>query len=275
MRREPFELRNDREQLIRGEVLHPPAPRGSVVICHGFKGYYRWGFFPWLAEHLAGAGLRTIAFNFSGSGVGEDRETFTEEDAFFDSTFERDLADLSIVVDQGRRREWIEGDHGLIGHSRGGATATLHEARRGGVSALVTWNSIARVMRWTADARREWREQGWLAVPNARTGQELRLGVTALDEVEQRGDLELSVPNAAARGHAPWLIVHGSADETVAVSDAHELAAAAARGERPHQLEIIDGAGHTLDVSHGMTEPSHSLARAASLTTDWLLRHTR
>ena len=71
---------------IRGEARIPVRPPGAtaqgVILCHGFKGFGRWGFFPYLAERLAAEGLTAVTFDFSGSGVGPDRETFTELHAF-------------------------------------------------------------------------------------------------------------------------------------------------------------------------------------------------
>ena len=37
---------------IRGEVYPAEASIGTVVLCHGFKGFAHWGFFPYLAQKL-------------------------------------------------------------------------------------------------------------------------------------------------------------------------------------------------------------------------------
>ncbi len=52
-----------------------PAP--GVLIVHGFKGFKDWGMFPLMAERLAEAGFAACRFNLSGSGIGEDGETFS------------------------------------------------------------------------------------------------------------------------------------------------------------------------------------------------------
>ena len=41
----------------------------TVIICHGFKGFMEWGFFPPLAELLVERGFTVIRFNYSGSGM--------------------------------------------------------------------------------------------------------------------------------------------------------------------------------------------------------------
>jgi uncharacterized protein len=61
--------------FIRGEVYRPAETAiGSVIVCHGFKGFAHWAFFPYLARSLAEAGLNAITFDFSGSGIGPNRE---------------------------------------------------------------------------------------------------------------------------------------------------------------------------------------------------------
>ncbi|HET7585248.1 MAG TPA: alpha/beta fold hydrolase [Gemmatimonadaceae bacterium] len=268
VRRERFELRAASGRPIRGEVLHPETARGSVLLCHGFKGFYRWGFFPYLAERLAAAGLCAIAFNFSGSGVGADRESFTDADAFFHATIGGDLADVASVVVHGREAGWIAERYGVMGHSRGGAVAILHASRAADVAALVTWSAIATIVRWSPQEIARWREDGYLDVPNARTGQVLRVGTGLLREIDEAASGALSIERAAHQIHVPWLIVHGTADESVEAEDAYRLARAAHATDV--QLELIDGAGHTFDIQHPMSSPSSALERAASITTTFL-----
>ena len=56
------------------------------VTVGGFKGFMDWGFWPLLAEALADAGMAACRFNLSGSGVGEDGETFSEKERFESNT---------------------------------------------------------------------------------------------------------------------------------------------------------------------------------------------
>ncbi|MGH7538277.1 MAG: alpha/beta hydrolase family protein, partial [Gemmatimonadales bacterium] len=57
---------------LRGDVRAAGGDRPAVVICHGFKGFKDWGYFPKAAERLARSGFAAVSFNFSGAGVGED-----------------------------------------------------------------------------------------------------------------------------------------------------------------------------------------------------------
>jgi fermentation-respiration switch protein FrsA (DUF1100 family) len=67
---------------------------------------------------------------------------------------------------------------------------------------------------------------------------------------------------------APWLIIHGAADASVSVDDAHRLADAAPDA----RLLIIDGASHTFDIAHPMHSSSPALDLAVSETAEWMRR---
>jgi dienelactone hydrolase len=254
--------------MLRARAHLPAKARGTVIICHGFKGFSRWGFFPHLAAAIAKEGLRAIRFDFSGSGVGADGESFTETDAFASNTFSRELEDLAAVEAEAARRGWLTSPYGLVGHSRGGGTAILHAAGNPAVGALVTLAAIAYVRRWSDSEERAWRSRGYTEVVNSRTGQVLRLGTALLDDVDAGANGPLDIAAAASRMKAPWLIIHGSADSSVAVDDAHRLADAAPDA----RLLIIEGASHTFDIAHPMNESSAALDLVVSETTEWMRR---
>jgi len=224
----------------------PGEARPAVVICHGFKGFKDWGFFPRVAERLALAGYTAVTFNFSGSGVGPASETVDEPERWFHQTLSADLADLDTVVAHvvSGAAQWV----GLLGHSRGGALAILQAARDPRISALVTWGAVADFRRYSPADLERWRSEGQLRVVNSRTGQVLRIGTDALDDLEARGGSELDVMRGAERVTAPWLVVHGSADESVPVEDAARLAGAAAPGVVKEL--VIERAGHTFGARH-------------------------
>jgi pimeloyl-ACP methyl ester carboxylesterase len=257
--------------FIRGEVYPAATPLGSVVICHGFKGFAHWAFFPYLARSLAESGLTAITFDFSGSGIGRDRETFTEADAFGGNTFSREIEDIGNVVDYARRMKFIKGKFGLFGHSRGGAMAILYAATPDAeVRSLVTWAAIGRTTWWTSEEAITWRKQGYADVTNSRTGQVMRMGTDLLDDVEMHGNTKLNVAAAAAKITVPWLIVHGTADETVPSADAerlHELSIGTST------LRLIEGASHVFDAKHPLTEVPSALEQVVQETVKFFVRN--
>lgn len=273
MQLEEFELWRDRGEqaplIIRGEARLPNDARGAVVICHGFKGFAHFAFFPLLADKLAEAGFRAITFDFSGSGVGEDRENFTNPLAFTHNTYLQELDDLDAVIAEARVHDWIESGYGMFGHSRGGGIAILHAARNPAVKALVTWASISSANRWLPEVVADWRQRGFIDIANARTGQTIPLSIELLQEVEEFGETTLNIPAAAARVRVPWLIVHGSDDETVSLSEGERLAALS---EGSSTLRVVDGANHTFGGRHPLADIPEVLDSTVRDTVDFFSR---
>ncbi len=271
VRHEPFSFDLPTGERVRGDAWIPeePAAGEALVVCHGFKGFKDWGFFPYLTEELARrTGLTAACFNFTGSGVAESMEEFDDLEAFARNTFTRELQDLEAVLDRlavGRLGELsvpAASRFGLLGHSRGGATALLKAALRRQVAALVTWAAIDSVERYATAYSSEWRSGGPAYIENKRTGQMMPLYRNVLDDL--RGNRErLDVTRAASALEIPYLVVHGSEDESVPVEAAEKLAAAA--GERA-RLVLIEGAGHTMNAAHPFTGSNAKLERAIELS---------
>ncbi len=242
-------------------------PRTAVVVVHGFKGFKDWGFFPYVCERLAAAGHLAVSFNFSLNGVGAGRNDFSDLDAFGRNTLSREMEDLHWVLDQASAGEFGDARPEricLLGHSRGGGSCVVAAAERDDVGALATWAAISTFRRWTAEQEADWDRAGVTHVPNARTGQDMPLRRTLLDDF-LRNSARLDVLSAAERLRAPWLVAHGADDATVAADEAQTLAACSNRAV----LEIVEGAGHTFDAGHPMGPPSPALLHVVGLT----LRH--
>ena len=268
---EAFEIPCRDGLFLRGDLYRAADSVGAVIVCHGFKGFARWAFFPYLSRTLAENGLTTITFDFSGSGIGRDRETFTEPEAFAHNTFSRELEDLELIEEYSRRMNWISGKFGLLGHSRGGGMAILYSAAEGSnVSSLVTWAAISYPNRWSPEDVLTWRGRGFTEITNARTNQTMRLDTDLLDDVELHGKTKVNIEAAAAKIKVPWLIVHGTADETVPSSEAARLHTS---GKRVSTLRLIEGAGHTFEAKHPLNDIPASLDRVVKETTAFFLRN--
>jgi len=265
---EPFEIPCKDGLAIRGERYAADSAIGTVLLCHGFKGFAHWGFYPFIARSLAQAGLDAITFDFSGSGIGSDRESFTQPEAFSSNTFSRELEDLEVLVDYSRRVKWIDGKFGMFGHSRGGGTSILYSAAEGAeVNSLVTWAAISHANRWSADEALDWRKRGFREVVNSRTGETLLLGTDLLDEIEAHGTTKVNILAAAGKVKAPWLIIHGTADETVPHAEGERLHE---RGAKVSTLRLVDGASHTFGATHPLVEPVESLKKLVDETVSFL-----
>lgn len=270
----PFQLAipDEPRQVIRGRLRGPRSfaasgkRRPHVILIHGFKGFMDWGFFPDIARRVAERDLVAVSFNMSGSGIGEDLETFSETENFAQNTYSRELRDLELV------REWIRAGHApgvdperaaLIGHSRGGGIALLHAADHAELRSVVTWAAISNVDRFDADTKAMWRARGCHFIRNMRTGVDQRVDVALLDDIEKnrsRFDLEA----ACRRLAVPTLLIHGGADDAVRPTEMQTLAARIEPQLRSTLL--IPGASHTFGVSHpmvsGNAEAWETVARA-------------
>jgi len=102
-----------------------------------------------------------------------------------------------------------------------------------------------------------------MPVTNARTGQVIPLYPDVLDDVEARGQA-LDIEAAARRIAVPWLILHGTEDEAVALAEGESLAAAAPPAST--RFTPVAGAGHTFGAAHPW--------RGASADTDRVMDET-
>jgi dienelactone hydrolase len=247
-------------------------PRPAVLVIHGFKGFKDWGMFPLLAERLARAGFTAVSFNLSGSGV-DQQGRFVFPERFGHNTYSAELADIATVLQAmvaGNLGVAPTNRFGLVGHSRGGGMAILAAARDPRVQALVTWAAIARVDRWPGQEA-AWRRAGKLDIVNSRTGEVLPLYPDVLDDIQRQAGSALDIGAAAAGLTVPWLLLHGTADPSVPVSEAHDLANAAKA--RPPRLFLLEGAGHTFGAVHPFAGLTPDLAQAFDETLKWMGRH--
>lgn len=261
-------------RVVRGRALRPGGPQKrplpAVLVLHGFKGFMDWGFFPLFARGLAESGFLAVVFNAAGSGVGEDLVDFSDLASFERDTFSRQLEEVERVrrfVLEGRLGPVREDALGLVGHSRGGGVALLHAAAHP-VQALVTWAAIDTVERFGEDAVERWRRDGYLDIPNLRTGQVMRMGRAMLEDVEANREA-LDIVAAARRVTAPTLLIHGTQDEAVSPASLERLSEAVPSA---HTL-LLEGAGHTFGAAHPLTEVGPDLERVLAATVGHLLEH--
>lgn len=223
----PWELPGSEGQPILGNTHSPPTampPVGQAVICHGFKGYMDYGFLPRLADGLARRGVIAHRFNFSHSGVTRDFATFSRPELFELDTWNRQVFDLTRVVDQRTRRDL---PLVIFGHSRGGVTALLAASRLPAdrISTVITAATPADAARLEPEQRDMLLRAGRVASPSGRTGQLLHVGRDWLAEIE--ADPQAHNPLlASAHLGGRAIHLHGDNDATIPVSDLSRFAAA-------------------------------------------------
>jgi pimeloyl-ACP methyl ester carboxylesterase len=220
-----------------------------IIFAHGFKGFKDWGTNNLMANYFAQNGFRFLKFNFSHNGTTTDKPIdFTDLIAFSDNTFTIELDDLNTVIDFAingtsiPRAPFVY----LMGHSMGGGISIIKTAEDARVKKLVTMASISGFRNlWPQKTEEQWRLQGIAYFPNSRTGQQMPVKSTLLDDLD-RHPIRLDIPARAAMITQPWLIVHGDEDPTVPVAHAKELKKAQPNAE----LIIIKNTDHVFGGSH-------------------------
>lgn len=233
---------------ITYDTSHKTGP--LVIFAHGFKGFKDWGAHNLVAEYFAKHGFRYLKFNFSHNGTTADKPTdFADLIAFSDNTFSIELEDLHDVIDfvcNGSSMPSVKGVY-LIGHSMGGGICIIQTAEDKRVKKLVTFASISSFRNlWPKEAEEQWKLQGIMYMLNKRTGQEMPLKSTLLDDLNSNPG-RLNILTKAAEITQPWLIVHGDEDTTVPLSHAMELE----KANKQAEFVVIKGGDHTF----GATQP--------------------
>jgi uncharacterized protein len=264
-------------RVIRGDIRlpKPQLPAPVLFICHGFKGFKDWGFFPVLAEKLAEAGFVTVTFNFSMNGIGEDLENFTELEKFSLNTFSREQEDLAFLIQKVREGDFPYADAidpgriGLFGHSRGGGNSLIHALDHPDrIKAVAVWNSIHRADFFAPEVMDDIKRKGIGYISNARTGQLLPVRREVIDDIRQnreRFDIKKRLPDL----HLPLLIVQGTEDLPGFMEGAKEMADLADKAT----LRLIEGANHTMGAVHPFEKMTPQLEEAIQTTSSFFLKH--
>jgi fermentation-respiration switch protein FrsA (DUF1100 family) len=253
-----------REELITVEhegsrihgMLHFPKdlsrPVPAVMLLHGFTGSSTSDnrVLVRQARHLAEVGIAALRFDFRGSGQSEGE--------FCDMTLSGETSDAVLMFDLLSGRPEIDPSRlGLLGLSMGGAIAGCVLARRDDVRAAVLWAPVAypyELMSRAAAASGR--------APDAVSGQVDVWG----DSVGSAFLMELPLiqPLDGVLGSTvPLLVLHGSADPTVPVSEGMALFESAA-GIR--KFTLVEGADHTFQSLPWR-------AQLHSETTAWFKEH--
>jgi len=205
--------------------------RPALVLCHGFPAGPGGALtsaqtYPDLADHLAAeTGWTVVAFNFRGAGESEGNFSLLGW-----------LEDLRAVVDNAIELPRVGGVW-VAGSSAGGALALCAAADDDRIRGVATLAAPAEFDAWASDARAflsHCRRVG--VIREAGFPSDVEAWVGEFKKVQPL----VSVADVPPR---PLLLLHGSDDPTVPVSDARALADAA---DSQADLRVIAGAGHRL-----------------------------
>ena len=210
----------------QGETLDYTFHTGStetdtiIVLGHGVTGNKDRPFVVALAEELAKAGFHALRFSFSGNGASGGR--------FVDSTISKEVEDLGTILDNLNQTRI-----GYIGHSMGAAVGVLRTARDPRIKFLV---SLAGMVNTREFAEREF----GMVKPGAGfmwDDNNCPLSESYMDDMRKIN----SVIDCAPKIKVPWLLVHGTEDDVVPISDSRDIYA---KANNPKKLEELPGANH-------------------------------
>lgn len=195
-----------------------------VVLGHGVTGNKDRPLCVAVAERLSERGWPCLRFSFAGNGDSEGR--------FEDATIPKEVDDLHSLLDQ------VKGSRKIvyIGHSMGGAVGALAAAKDDRINVLV---SLAGMVRTKVFCATEFGDQ----TPDEGFMWEDEECPLSREYVETM-DLIDTTLIAARDIRAPWLILHGDADDVVLPQDSVDLFLTL-RGKKKHV--VIEGANHVFD----------------------------
>lgn len=211
----PFELCIATDRVVRGdfyEVASQPA-RGTLIICHGYKGFKDWGMFPHAAQALAEE-IDVISINFSHNGVGADLLEFTELEKFARETYSKDLEDLHAVVNHIRNRESSATPKPilLLGHSRGAGVCLIYALDYPEhIAGVISWNGIANVDLFTEENKAQMRAAGRTYTMNGRTKQNMPLDLEILEDMEHNRE-RFDIVGRISTAKFPIALIQGTED---------------------------------------------------------------
>ena len=213
----PEELRNAAGERL-ATTFTPGSDDRIVVVAHGVTGRHDRPYLDALAAGLAARGIAALQITYAGNGASEGR--------FEDCTISKEVGDLGSVLDA------LDGWRvGYAGHSMGGAVGTLRTAQDERVRALCSLAGMVQVQPFME------RTFGHLSPGEAMLDKpECPLSQVFLDDARAIGD----TLSAAREVTVPWLLVHGTVDELVPLSDSEEVVAVNPGAE----LVTLPGAEH-------------------------------
>ncbi|NNK86673.1 MAG: alpha/beta fold hydrolase [Flavobacteriaceae bacterium] len=225
-----------------------------VIFCHGYKGFKDWGAWNIMSQSFAGKGVAIIKFNFSfNGGTVEQPIDFPDLKAFSQNNYSKELDDLHTVLN------WIEvsdmisssidrSDITVMGHSRGGGIAALAANTDQRIKKLITLAGVSDFearFNIGSEEFETWKREGVKYVLNGRTKQQMPHLFQFYKDFEANAN-RLNIEKALRSLQIPHLIIHGNADTSVSVEEAHNMY----EWNPDAELFIIEGANHVFGVSH-------------------------
>jgi pimeloyl-ACP methyl ester carboxylesterase len=274
---EKFEIPTGINDKIIGDIRYPKNFENSLpisIIIHGFTGHKDWGFLPYLAEKVAGAGFVTLVPNFSTDIVDPLQDFFIDVEKFSTFTISQWVSELGLLIENIRNKTILNDaikdlvDTGrifLIGQSLGGAVSMIYASTHNSIQKLCLLGSVGTLFRYTQRQIEEWAKTGFILFTNSRTGQELKLNFSYYRDIV---DNNYALEKHLSQIKVPVLFIHGSEDLTVPLKEIQNLINLA---KNPLvKLIVLPNTNHTFGIEHPFTKPTEALDKVIETTIRFL-----
>lgn len=230
-------FQNESDQNLAGIIERDAGNNKSplVVMCHGFSSGKNSKTNRRFNQELIAKGFATFRFDFRGHYESEGRmEDITVSDG---------IKDLTAAINYLRPLKWVDQDRiGIVATSFGANVALNYVAISKTIRALALKSPVfdyceVRLRQLGAEGIRKWKSEGYTLVDGDKTTYKF------YEDAMTRNMREIATTIAI-----PAIIVHGSADTNVPLSQSQELSRWLLG---PVTFEIIDGADHQY------TNPAH------------------
>jgi len=203
-----------------------------------------------------------------------------DTDAFARNTISREVDDVHDLIaavetldELAYVRDRWNGSLFILGHSRGGGIAQIvsrellaqNPQRR---IRTVVLNSVGTWLRWTPRQRELWEREGGMTFTNERTGQQLRMNMSYINDLEQHAD-RLSLHEAARACGDALHFIHAEADLTVPLSEIRHLRCTS---HCSAELTVITNTTHTFGMTHPVDRITPGLVDMLTHVSRWLVR---
>ena len=229
-------------------ILHNPENKtgSAVIIAHGFTSNKDYPRHVKTAEALASKGIAVFRMDFGGSGESDGREI----------TIAGELDELKSAIKYMKNLGYK--NIGLLGESLGGLVSL--KAYSDDIKAIVLWAPVTHIrqtLQLTDLEKKSLEDRGYFTI--AKDGKDFKIPQEYINE-----RLNVDKESVLREVKIPVLIIHGTEDKTIPISDSED-----AIGFLPHgsSLDVIKGWGH------GEIEMERQMDVIIPKTIDWFKGH--
>ncbi len=217
--------RGSNDRLALYDLTIPADFNGHLIVfIHGYMGFKDWGAWNNLSNYFTEKGFGFSKFNLTHNGTTIAAPyDFKDLEAFAANTYSKEVADVGFFLDHlSQEFKTLPTIH-LLGHSRGGGIALL-KGNDSRITSIITLAAISSIHSRFSDQNilEQWKKEGVRYVTNQRTQQQMPHNYDQyLDYLENQE--KLSIELAAKNLQQPVLIIHGTEDVSVSITEGEEL----------------------------------------------------